>query len=273
MKELCWKLDRGVCRNEKPREQSTTKEYSVVTRRTFLSRALQLSAVLSVSLSDAVAQHQSHGLPPGIGVDPDYDGALPKTSSVLGRSPALTGEEKTARAILTKAPTSPTPFDVARYFLDVGDGKYGDPWKPYTRAWPLRWNPVIVTFFHATTTEPQGDETSWCAAFVNWCFLHVRGSAATHSASSGSFRTFGMPTLNPVPGDIVVFEETNSAEAAAGRGHVGFFVADLGTEVEVLGGNQIEGHEHSHMISSKRLAKQGSGLKLNSYRTTQSLHS
>jgi len=245
----------------------------MVTRRAFLSRATKLGAVLFVNVPAVVAQHQSHGLPPGIGVEPDFDGPLPKLRSVLGRSPALTTEEMTARAILAKAPTSPTPADVARYFLAVGGGKYGDQWKPYTRAWPVRWNPVIVTFFRATTTEPQGDETSWCAAFVNWCFLHLRGSTATHSASSGSFRTFGTATLNPIPGDIVVFEHTNPAEAAAGRGHVGFFVADWGNEVEVLGGNQIEGHNRSHMISSKRLSKQGLVLQLNSYRTAQGLHS
>jgi hypothetical protein len=37
-------------------------------------------------------------------------------------------------------------------------------------------------------------------------------------------------------------------------------------EVAVLGGNQIEGHEKSHMISSKKLQKNGTNLKLNSYR-------
>jgi hypothetical protein len=174
----------------------------MVTRRALLFGGLQLGAVLSLNLPAAVAQPQNHGIPPGVGVEPDFDGALPKPPSVLGRHPALTAEEKTARAILAKAPTSPTPVDVARYFLAVGDGKYGDQWKPYTRAWPVRWNPVIVTFFHATTTEPQGDETSWCAAFVNWCFLHLKGSAATQSASSGSFCTFGSATTSPVAGDI-----------------------------------------------------------------------
>jgi uncharacterized protein (TIGR02594 family) len=231
-----------------------------------------MSAILSLDLPVGVAQNQSHGLPGGIGVEPDLDGDLPKPPSVLGRSRPLTAEEKTARAILGEVPKSADPAEVARYFLAVGDGKYGDQWKPYTHAWPVRWNPIIVTFFRATETEPQGDETSWCAAFVNWCFLNSRGSAATHSASSGSFRTFGTAILSPVPGDIVVFERTNSAEAAAGRGHVGFFVADLGNEVEVLGGNQIEGHDRSHMISSKPLAKHGSVLKLNSYRRVPSLH-
>jgi hypothetical protein len=37
-------------------------------------------------------------------------------------------------------------------------------------------------------------------------------------------------------------QSANPVEAAAGHGHVGFFVADYGEEVEVLGGNQIEGH-------------------------------
>jgi uncharacterized protein (TIGR02594 family) len=134
-------------------------------------------------------------------------------------------------------------------------------------GWPERWNPVIVNFFQATRTIPQGDVTSWCAAFLNWCFQQVNRVPATESASSGSFRTFGRQVLSPTQGDIIVFQNTNLVEASAGHGHVGFFVKDYGEEVEVLGGNQIDGHERSHKVSSKRLKKSGARLKLHSYRT------
>lgn len=71
---------------------------------------------------------------------------------------------------------------------------------------------------------------------------------------------------------LVVFKRINQMEADRGRGHVGFFVADHGSEIEVFGGNQIEHHDGSHMISSKRLLKEGSVLTFHSYRTDSRLH-
>jgi uncharacterized protein (TIGR02594 family) len=210
-------------------------------------------------------------LPEGIGIVQDYEGPLPSPGT-LGRSPALRAEQKVTKALLSKAPGGPNPYDVAKYFLAVGHGDYGDPWKPYIQGWPVRWNPVIVTFFQATDTKPEGDLTSWCAAFVNWCFLQAGKRPATHSASSGSFRSFGMSTSSPVEGDVVVFRRKDPAAADLGRGHVGFFVANHDTEVEVLGGNQIDGHDGAHMISSKRLSKEGKVLTLHSFRTDSRLH-
>lgn len=103
------------------------------------------------------------------------------------------------------------------------------------------------------------------------CFLQVN-KAATQSASSGSFRKFGTQTTSPIPGDIVVFENTDPVEASQGHGHVGFFVQDYGEEIEVLGGNQIESHKRSHIVSSKLLQKNGPNLKLHSFRTDPRLH-
>jgi hypothetical protein len=40
----------------------------------------------------------------------------------------------------------------------------------------------------------------------------------------------------------------------------------------VLGGNQIVGHERSHMICSRLFAKKSALLTLNSYRTDPRLH-
>jgi len=221
---------------------------------------------------------QSHSLalfdpqiPSGIGTEPDYSGPLPG-GGVLGEEQALSEEQKTAREVLAKAPSGPTPFIVASYFLAVGSGEYGESWKPYISGWPQRWNPVIVSFFKSTDTKPEGDLTPWCAAFVNWCFQQSSGHPATRSASSGSFRCFGAQTTTPRTGDIVVFRRPGGNESCIGHGHVGFFVADHGNEVELLGGNQIEGHPRCHTISTMRLRKTGTFLILHSYRTDARLH-
>lgn len=239
-------------------------------RRAFIGK----SALFMLTMFSQTGESQSSSpiaLPSGIGNDPDFDGPIPPLGGELGKLPALRAEQQLARTILARAPNGPLPVDVADYFLAVGRGDFAADWKPYTMGWPERWNPVIVTFFQATGTSPEGDTTSWCAAFVNWCFQQVTGTPATKSASSSSFRTFGDRTLSPTKGDIVVFQNANPDAGSARHGHVGFFVRDHGVEVEVLGGNQIDGHDRSHMISSKRLMKDGPALKLHSYRTDSRL--
>jgi uncharacterized protein (TIGR02594 family) len=171
-----------------------------------------------------------------------------------------------AASIIDKAPHGPTPLDIARYFIEVANGVYGAEQVSYTSGWPTRWNPVIVTFFKATGTTPSGDVTPWCAAFVNWCFLRATEHPATANASSGSFRCYGSPTSAPKVGDVVVFRRRDSYDQCLGNGHVGFFLSETDKAIEVLGGNQIDGHTGCHRISSKLIAKSGNILLLHSYR-------
>jgi uncharacterized protein (TIGR02594 family) len=208
-------------------------------------------------------------IPDGIGALPDYDGPLPKPGT-LGTTPATAQEVQMADAILAKAPIGPTPFDVALYFLAVGKGDVNPEWKPYVKGWPTRWNPVIVRFFEATGTKPEGDVTAWCAAFVNWCAKQAGKQQLTGSASSGSFRSFSVETAKPSLGDLVVFKRTTPSQTP--RGHVAFFVQDGGDRVYVLGGNQIEGKERCHMISKRWIPKKSGLLTLHSYRTDPRLH-
>jgi uncharacterized protein (TIGR02594 family) len=210
-------------------------------------------------------------LPRGIGVEPDFNGRVPPVSDSLGVDPALPVEERMARTLLFAVPEKTSPLAVAEYFIDVGNGQAGDEYKPFICGWPTRWNPVIRTFFQATKTQPAGDVTPWCAAFVNWCFMHSGQGVATDSASSGSFRCFGAETSSPKRGDLVVFKDKADAPDAncSGRGHVGFYIDDFGADIDVLGGNQIAQHSQSHRISVARLAKDGRRLALHSFRTYQ----
>ena len=203
-------------------------------------------------------------LPDGIGTRADYAGPVP--AGRLGTKKPLPPEEQVAADIVARAPKAGSPYDVAKFFLDVGNGKFDPTWVPFVSGWPERWNPVIVEFFNATGTVPRGDTTPWCAAFVNWCFLRGTNSPATTNASSGSFRCFGSSTVRPHPGDIVVFRRKDSTEECMGKGHVGFFVSEDKESVEVLGGNQIASQDQCHRISSKRIPKKGSVLEFHSFR-------
>jgi uncharacterized protein (TIGR02594 family) len=231
-----------------------------------LSRRNLLARAALGALAGALGQGRAAqpSLQDGIGITPDYAGPLP--AARLGTQHPLTAEELVAKAILDEAPDGPAPIDVARYFLDVANGAHGVDWKPYASGWPTRWNPLIVTFFSATGTKPSGDTTPWCAAFVNWCFLQATKSRATGSASSGSFRCFDSATSTPEPGDVVVFRRKDANEECSGSGHVGFFLGQTDSSVEVLGGNQIDGHTGCHSISSRMFAKSGSMLVFHSYR-------
>lgn len=225
---------------------------------------INVGSLFAVAGAPRVARGAHTLLPVGIGVIPDYTGPLPP--SRLGTQRPASEEEREAMSIINRAPYGPTPIDVARYFLDLANGVYGVNLKPYASGWPTRWNPVIVSFFRATNTTPSGDLTPWCAAFLNWCYLRATNAPATGSASSGSFRCYSAPTDSPHVGDVVVFRRKDSNNQCGGNGHVGFFIRQTGSSVEVLGGNQIEGQTGCHSISSKAISKQGSVLTLHSYR-------
>jgi len=167
----------------------------------------------------------------------EYLKAVSPLLRMLGKKPPLEEEVEMARTILAEAPRGQAPIVAARYFEAVTHvNKDGD---PYTGEWPVRANPVIVHLFVATTTLPAGDTTPWCAAFLNYC-LQLSGKTGTKSASSGTFRCAGLEATRPSVGDVAVFGRHTDTAKCAGRGHVAFFISDLGAHVRVLGGNQSD---------------------------------
>jgi uncharacterized protein (TIGR02594 family) len=124
---------------------------------------------------------------------------------------------------------------------------------------------LIVSLFGMTNTAPaEGDQTSWCAAFVNFC-LYAAGRTGTFSALSGSFRNFGKATSNPEAGDIVVFS-AHGERGKKGFGHVGFFVKNEGEKIVVLGGNQGGKSNSTGAVTEIAFPREGTSLVLHSFR-------
>lgn len=180
-------------------------------------RLLLTTGLLSlpgVVLRDAWAQNEPS----------DYEDVatpFPASFRLYGTNPARGPEQDMARHILEASPKNSPPLETAKYFESLQlrnvDG-HG-----YNAQWPVRWNPVIIGFYQATTLPKpyvfrNGDTINWCAAFMNWC-LNRGGYRTTHDAMSGSFRQkggLGKATDNPVPGDIIVFRHENAEKAAVG---------------------------------------------------------
>ena len=117
-----------------------------------------------------------------------------------------------------------TPYDIAQGYIGT------------TEAPGAADNPEILEMY-ATIGQDwiEHDEVAWCAAFVGHC-LEKAGLRSTRKLTARSYLEWGIPIemADAQPGDIVVFRRGNSAW----QGHVGFFVAQSGAWIEVLGGNQ-----------------------------------
>lgn len=219
---------------------------------------------------------------------PSLDDLLQSEANRGMEAPYAT-EIKTARLIIERAPVNCRPCDVATYFIRVAAGDMDDELNEhladYCSEWPVRANPLIVSFFDATTLrKPAGDQTAWCAAFVNWCIknsvvgkLDSEQLAGTESAASASFREWGTETAKPEYGDLVVFQHKSSG----GKGHVGFYVRHDDTGIYVLGGNQmplrvstpgVYERRNTGEVNLKFIPTDGKDLKFHSFRTHPALN-
>jgi len=201
----------------------------------------------------------------------------------LGRiiPPASSPLWKEAQDHLDEARKGVRPYDIARYFVTSLPAEFQIAWPEPNPARPTLANPVIVLFFASTRTQPAGDTTPWCSAFVNWCLQNSSPAIpGTNSAASQSFvrndgwgtevwnKRDSWPPTAARRGDIAVF--TNKSDPA--HGHVAFF--DRATprqphHVDVLGGNQFNrNREHTFNVKSLNIKNE---LELVSIRTTRGL--
>jgi len=96
-------------------------------------------------------------------------------------------------------------------------------------------NPRIIEYHSATTLKAKEDEISWCSSFVNWV-LKKAGYKITGSAAARSWLQYGPVSKVFKKHAIVVFKRGTSPW----QGHVAFAIADKGTHIKVLGGNQSD---------------------------------
>ncbi|HST10196.1 MAG TPA: TIGR02594 family protein [Terriglobales bacterium] len=177
--------------------------------------------------------------------------------------------EEVAKAfrLLFGVGTPTNPIDAAEYFSKLNDKNkdqelFREEWKS------ARANPMIVGFFGMTQTLPSdGDQTAWCAAFVNFC-LFSAGYIGTESALSGSFRTYGEATTTPKRGDIIVFRNPGSA-GDEGHGHVGFYYGEDQGRLQVLGGNQASPGSTGG-VKIANFGRSSGSLELHSFRSAAS---
>ena len=96
-------------------------------------------------------------------------------------------------------------------------------------------NPVILNYFDCIGHSwVHNDETAWCAAFVNYC-LNNAGYEGTGKLNARSFLDCGTVTDHPETGDIVVLWR---GSILSWKGHVGFYVNETASKINILGGNQ-----------------------------------
>jgi uncharacterized protein (TIGR02594 family) len=155
-----------------------------------------------------------------------------------------------AKAIEQSMPKGPTPVAIAQAFVD----RYYQSDPEAISQWPApsAWNPLVRTFFGATTLKANNDMVAWCAAFANWC-IERSGRDGSRSAASQSFLSQDFKKTNdPQPGDLAIFTcYDRSTGKSLGLGHVTFFKRKTSDKkILVVGGNQAKDN-HSSIISER----------------------
>jgi uncharacterized protein (TIGR02594 family) len=97
-------------------------------------------------------------------------------------------------------------------------------------------NPEVLKYFDGLGFNGSAlkDETSWCAAFANWC-LKEAGKPHQRKLNARSLLDIGTPVETPQLGDIVIFWRESKQ---SWKGHVGFYISEDKNNINVLGGNQ-----------------------------------
>lgn len=134
------------------------------------------------------------------------------------------------------APQAPPWMEIALREQGVAEWSPGD-------------NPRIVEYL-ASVGIRGGDETSWCAAFVNWC-IRKAGFKGHQTGLAGPWISYGR-AVAPTYGCIVVTQPLS----AGASGHIGFLHALDERNAWLLSGNSANRVRISAYSRSKLAAGQ-----------------
>lgn len=97
-------------------------------------------------------------------------------------------------------------------------------------------NPEVLKYFNEIGYDGAKlkDETSWCAAFINWVMKQC-GQPITGQLNARSWLDWGVPISMPQTGDVVIFWRNSPT---SWMGHVGLYLREDSQYIYVLGGNQ-----------------------------------
>jgi uncharacterized protein (TIGR02594 family) len=96
-------------------------------------------------------------------------------------------------------------------------------------------NQRILLYHKFTSLDASEDEVPWCSAFVNYC-MRMAGLTGTHKANARSWLDWGIELDEPRIGCVAVLWRS---DPESWKGHVGFYVGDIGLQsIRLLGGNQ-----------------------------------
>lgn len=125
-------------------------------------------------------------------------------------------------------------------------------------------NPIIMNMakdLDIPAAIYPNDETAWCALDLNWlCFKTGKPLSYTTAKKdkydllrANSFMTWGIESVIPMFGDIVIFSREDGF-------HVGILIGEDLTHYHVLGGNQGNGHgfvriEKGRLVACRRFYK------------------
>lgn len=93
-------------------------------------------------------------------------------------------------------------------------------------------NPVILEWAKEFNITYNSDETPWCGLFMAIVMKRANRDVVEHPLSARNWAKFGVPSLSPMLGDVLVFTRPS------GGGHVGLYVGEDDKNFYVLGGNQ-----------------------------------
>ncbi len=131
-------------------------------------------------------------------------------------------------------------------WMDVARFEASLPTEQRSEATGSANNPRIIEYFRVGAgwfNPPDGDETDWCAAFVNYC-LETSGHVGTNHPGARSFfwnkKSQFIVLKEPRLSCIAVrrYAPFDDPTWKSGKGHVGFVVNYSSETVRILGGNQ-----------------------------------